>query len=189
MNKMIPSLAMALSLSLINPTLVTLASATVLTSATAAEATKAAPADLAQAPDKVAGDHDAPLDAQVQPASGDPANMSAPTPTSTRTSTLTSTPSPALPGEPTGAALAHTCAACHGTNGLLGDEYFMPLAGMPVTQFVTTMREFRSGERLATLMGHVASGFSDPEIQAMGEFFAAIASPPALAATAPGAKP
>ena len=65
----------------------------------------------------------------------------------------------------------------------------MPLAGMPVTQFVTTMREFRSGERLATLMGHVASGFSDPEIQAMGEFFAAIAPPPALAATAPGAKP
>lgn len=188
---MIPSLAMALSLSLINPTLVTLASATVLTSAVAAEATKAAPADLAQAPDQVAGDHDAPLDAQVQPASSDPANMSAPTPTSTSTSTRTSTqsPSPALPGEPTGAAMAHTCAACHGTNGVLGDEYFMPLAGMPVTQFVTTMREFRSGERLATLMGHVASGFSDPEIQAMGEFFAAIAPPPALAATAPGAKP
>lgn len=180
---MIPSLAMALSLSLINPTLVTLASATVLTSATAAEATKAAPADLAQAPDKVAGDQAPPLAAKVQPASIDPANMSAQTPI------RTSTPSPALPGEPTGAAMAHTCAACHGTNGVLGDEYFMPLAGMPVTQFVTTMREFRSGERLATLMGHVASGFSDPEIQAMGEFFAAIAPPPALAATAPGAKP
>ena len=185
MNKMIPSLAMALSLSLslINPTLVTLASATLLAPAAAAEAIAAGPEDLAQAPDKVPGDQIAPLGGQVQRASSDPANMSAQTPI------RTSTPSPALPGEPTGAAMAHTCAACHGTNGVLGDEYFMPLAGMPVTQFVTTMREFRSGERLATLMGHVASGFSDPEIQAMGEFFAAIAPPPALAATAPGAKP
>ena len=179
MNKMIPSLAMALSLSLINPALVTLASATVLTSAMAAEAIAAGPGDLAPAPDKVPGDQTAPLGGQVQPASGDSANMSAPS----------QSPSPALPAEPTGAAMAHTCAACHGTNGVLGDEYFMPLAGMPVTQFVTTMREFRSGERLATLMGHVASGFSDEEIQAMGEFFAIIAPLPALAATAPGAKP
>ena len=53
----------------------------------------------------------------------------------------------------------------------------MPLAGMPVTQFVTTMRDFRSGERLSTLMGHVASGFSEGEIQAMGEFFAAVPLP------------
>lgn len=177
MNKMIPSLAMALSLSLINPTLVTLASATLLAPAAAAEATSAGSEDLARALEKVPGDQAAPFGSQVQPASGDPANMSAPT------------PSPALPAEPPGAAMAHTCAACHGTNGVLGDEYFMPLAGMPVTQFVTTMREFRSGERLATLMGHVASGFSDEEIQAMGEFFAVIAPPPALAATAPGAKP
>lgn len=183
MNKMIPSLTMALSLSLslINPTLVTLATATLLAPAAAAEATSAGSGDLARALDKVPGDQAAPLGGQVQPASGEPANLSAPTPTPS--------PSPVLPGEPTGAAMAHTCAACHGTNGVLGDEYFMPLAGMPVTQFVTTMREFRSGERLATLMGHVASGFSDEEFQAMGEFFAVIAPPPALAATAPGAKP
>ena len=69
--------------------------------------------------------------------------------------------------------MAHSCAACHGTNGQLGDEFFMPLAGMPVQQFVRTMTDFREGKRPATLMGHVAKGFTDADIQAMGEFFAA----------------
>lgn len=87
-------------------------------------------------------------------------------------------PAPAHPTQPqqaatlSGEAMAHTCAACHGTLGRLGDESFMPLAGMPVRQFVTTMIDFREGRRPATLMGHVAQGFSDAEIQAMAEFFA-----------------
>lgn len=76
--------------------------------------------------------------------------------------------------EPSGATMAHGCAACHGTLGRLGDESFMPLAGMPVRQFVSTMIDFREGERPATLMGHVAQGFTDSEIRAMGEFFAAV---------------
>lgn len=71
--------------------------------------------------------------------------------------------------------LAHTCAACHGTQGRLGDESFMPLAGMPLTQFVNTMVAFREGKRPATLMGHVARGFSDAELQAMGQYFAGVA--------------
>lgn len=71
------------------------------------------------------------------------------------------------------ATLAHSCAACHGTNGQLGDEYFKPLAGMPVQQFVRTMVDFREGKRSSTLMGHVAKGFTDADFKAMGEFFAA----------------
>lgn len=77
---------------------------------------------------------------------------------------------PAASGE----AMAHTCAACHGTNGQLGDEAFVPLAGLPHTQFVRTMQQFRSGERPSTLMGHVAQGFSDADLLAMGRFFEAI---------------
>ena len=73
-----------------------------------------------------------------------------------------------------GATMAHTCAACHGTLGRLGDESFMPLAGMPERQFVATMVDFREGKRPATLMGHVAQGFNDTEIQAMARFFAAV---------------
>lgn len=82
------------------------------------------------------------------------------------------TPSPltALPA-PAGEAIAHTCAACHGTRGQLGDEAFMPLAGMPRTQFVRTMQDFRSGARPSTLMGHVADGFTDADLQALGTYF------------------
>jgi sulfide dehydrogenase cytochrome subunit len=69
--------------------------------------------------------------------------------------------------------MAHSCAACHGTNGQLGDESFAPLAGMPVGQFVKTMTDFREGRRPTTLMGHVAKGFSDEDFKGMGEFFAA----------------
>lgn len=75
-------------------------------------------------------------------------------------------------------AMAHTCAACHGTFGRLGDESFMPLAGMPVKQFVTTMADFREVRRPSTLMGHVAQGFSDAEIRAMAEFFAKVEPAP-----------
>jgi sulfide dehydrogenase cytochrome subunit len=69
--------------------------------------------------------------------------------------------------------MAHSCAACHGTYGQLGDESFAPLAGMPSGQFVKTMIDFREGRRPATLMGHVAKGFSDEDLKGMGAFFAA----------------
>ena len=102
----------------------------------------------------------------------------------------------ATPGAPTpttnphpvpASVMAHSCAACHGTNGQLGDEFFMPLAGMPVQQFVRTMTDFREGKRPATLMGHVARGFTDADLQGMGEFFAA--QPPlADTVTAKGAQ-
>jgi cytochrome subunit of sulfide dehydrogenase len=88
--------------------------------------------------------------------------------------------------EVSGETMAHGCAACHGTLGRLGDESFMPLAGMPAGQFVATMIDFREGRRPATLMGHVAQGFSDAEIRAMGDFFAAI--PPAVASAPKGAQ-
>ncbi|MCI1192136.1 cytochrome c class I [Calidifontimicrobium sp. SYSU G02091] len=77
---------------------------------------------------------------------------------------------PALPPV-SGEALAHTCAACHGTQGRLGDEAFMPLAGMPAAQFVATMRDFRSGARPSTLMGHVARGLSDDDLRTMAAYF------------------
>ncbi len=154
---MSPSLALTLSLSLINPPLVTLAATAMLASAAVA-----AEPDPTSTPSPSPSPTPFAVPAQARPA--EPITPAEPT-------------QPAEPKEPTGADMAHTCAACHGTNGILGDEYFMPLAGMPVTQFVTTMRDFRSGERLSTLMGHVANGFSESEIQAMGEFFAAVPLP------------
>jgi len=76
--------------------------------------------------------------------------------------------------QPTGAAMAHTCAGCHGTQGKLGRVEFVPLAGMAETEFKRAMRDFRAGKRPATLMRHVANGFSDSEIDAMARYFAQI---------------
>jgi sulfide dehydrogenase cytochrome subunit len=71
----------------------------------------------------------------------------------------------------TGEALAHTCAGCHGTQGRLADEAFVPLAGMPAASFVQTMQDFRSGRRPATLMGHIARGLNDAEFHSMAAYF------------------
>jgi len=109
--------------------------------------------------------------------------------------------SPALAADPpalerlpavSGEALAHTCAACHGTQGRLGDEAFMPLAGMPAAQFVRSMQDFRSGQRPGTLMGSVARGFTDADLRAMADYFVrqapAAGSAAALVAPTQGAK-
>ena len=69
---------------------------------------------------------------------------------------------------------AQTCGGCHGTMGQVKDNAFMPLAGMPTSQFVLAMKSFANGSRPSTLMGPLAASFSDAEIQAMAEYFAAI---------------
>lgn len=174
---MSPSLALVLSLSLINPPLVTLAATAMLApAAVAAEPTPNQTSNPSTNPSQGSTSTSTPSAASSQAGPAKPAGA-AELIKPAQTAEAAELTKPAEPTEPTGADMAHTCAACHGTNGILGDEYFMPLAGMPVTQFVTTMRDFRSGERLSTLMGHVASGFSDGEIQAMGEFFAAVPLP------------
>jgi sulfide dehydrogenase cytochrome subunit len=58
---------------------------------------------------------------------------------------------------------------------------------MPETQFVRTMTDFREGRRTATLMGHVARGFSDADLRGMGQFFSA--QQPLAAPTRLKAKP
>jgi len=74
---------------------------------------------------------------------------------------------------PDGEMLSHTCAACHGTYGHFDDDYMPPLAGMSKARFVESMIAFRNGSRPASIMDRVAKAFTDEEIEAMGEFFAA----------------
>ena len=87
---------------------------------------------------------------------------------------LAITLSPAFAAEPNGQAMAATCAGCHGTHGKLELREFVPLAGMREAEFVRAMREFRAGTRPSTLMGHVAGGFSERDIEAMARYFANI---------------
>ena len=85
-----------------------------------------------------------------------------------------SAPTVQAAAQPSGEMMGNTCAGCHGTQGRMVSEAFMPLAGMKQTAFIKAMTDFRSGARPATLMGHVARGYSDEQVKAMAEFFAAI---------------
>jgi cytochrome c553 len=68
------------------------------------------------------------------------------------------------------ALLASNCANCHGTTG--NAQGAMPnLAGQQKTYIVEQMRAFRDGKRPATIMHQLAKGYTDPQIEAIAEFF------------------
>lgn len=70
-----------------------------------------------------------------------------------------------------GEAMAWQCAPCHGTNGQALLEAMPPLAGMPVEHFTKAMTAYRDGTRSEVVMGRVARGFNDAEVEAMAAWF------------------
>ncbi len=69
------------------------------------------------------------------------------------------------------ATLANNCAGCHGTFGHSAQP--MPIiAGLSESYFSQVMRQFKSGDRPSTIMGRLARGYSDREIDEMAAFFA-----------------
>ena len=70
-----------------------------------------------------------------------------------------------------GQAMAWQCAPCHGTNGQALLEAMPPLAGMPIEHFTKAMTGYRDGTRAEVIMGRVARGFNDAEIEAMAVWF------------------
>ena len=62
--------------------------------------------------------------------------------------------------------LAGTCTACHGSGGT-GSGAVPALKGRNAASLADAMRAFRDGSRPATVMGRLAKGFSDDEIDAM----------------------
>lgn len=78
---------------------------------------------------------------------------------------------PALESGASGQMLADTCAGCHGTDGLSSGPASPTIAGMDDEYFVELMQGFRDDSIYSTIMGRIARGYSDEEIEAMGEFF------------------
>lgn len=69
--------------------------------------------------------------------------------------------------------LASTCLSCHGPGGK--SKSAMPsLAGIDKTYFVTQMKAFKTGQRPASVMHRHTPGYTDQEIEKMGEYFAAL---------------
>ena len=73
------------------------------------------------------------------------------------------------------AALAATCANCHGTGGQAVERSTVPaLAGMPRDNFIAQMKDFRGeNTRKATVMHQIAKGFNEAQIEQLAAYFAA----------------
>ena len=74
---------------------------------------------------------------------------------------------------PTGKMLADNCSACHGTLGAEFNEAMPPLAGMKPENFIKLMKDYRENAFPSIVMHDVAYVFTDAEIEAMAEYFAA----------------
>ncbi|MBF0153459.1 MAG: cytochrome c4 [Magnetococcales bacterium] len=77
---------------------------------------------------------------------------------------------PAMAG-PTPSMLSNTCAGCHGLNGVAPGPSIPSIAGMPVNFLKQMMTEYMKDERPSTIMGRVAKGYSDIEIEAIAKHF------------------
>lgn len=70
---------------------------------------------------------------------------------------------------PPGAA---ACSGCHAVSASV--ETAVPrIAGGKPAEFTAAMRDFRSGTRPATVMGRIAKGFTESEVDTMAAWFAA----------------
>lgn len=72
-----------------------------------------------------------------------------------------------------GKAKAGSCAGCHGANGEGGGPN-PPLAGMKEAQFVTAMKDYKSGKRANPVMKNFATPLSDQDIANMAAYYASL---------------
>jgi len=69
-------------------------------------------------------------------------------------------------------SMAASCAQCHGTDGRSAPGSAVPaLAGMPRDQLATQLKAFKTGSRPSTVMGQLAKGFSDAQLEQLADYF------------------
>ena len=69
--------------------------------------------------------------------------------------------------------LANTCAGCHGTNGVSQGPAAPTIAGLSKDYFIEVMQGFASGEIQSTVMGRMAQGYTEEEIEQIADFYVA----------------
>jgi sulfide dehydrogenase cytochrome subunit len=67
---------------------------------------------------------------------------------------------------------ATSCSGCHAPSASV-ETKVPPLRGRVPAEIVAAIQAFRSGERLSTVMGRLAKGFSDDETRAIAAWLAA----------------
>lgn len=65
---------------------------------------------------------------------------------------------------------AQACSSCHDTQA---QSSIPTLVGMDRDDFIAAMNGFKNGERESTIMGRLAPAYSDDDIAALADYFAA----------------
>ena len=72
-----------------------------------------------------------------------------------------------------GQTIGLTCVVCHGPGGQ-GTKTIPPLAGRNADQTYAALLAYKSGSRPSTVMDRHAKGYSDEELRAVADYFAAL---------------
>ena len=72
-----------------------------------------------------------------------------------------------------GEALALACAVCHGTAGR-SPGAIPAIHGKPARAIVRALKDFRDGRKPATVMGRIATGYSDRDIEDLAAYLAGL---------------
>jgi len=75
--------------------------------------------------------------------------------------------------------LSNTCNGCHGMNGNSAGPATPSIAQMEKVAFVETMKALQSGDMYSTIMGRIAKGYTEEEIELMAGYFSAQTFSPA----------
>ena len=68
------------------------------------------------------------------------------------------------------AMLANPCGGCHGTDGASPGP-IPAINSMPGSDIASAMKDYKSGKRKGTVMGRIARGYTDKEIDLMAKHF------------------
>ncbi len=72
-----------------------------------------------------------------------------------------------------GRTIAAACFGCHGAGGAGGSGIPPVIMGAPTAYIEASMKAFRDGSRPSTIMQRIAKGYTDEDITAVAEYFAA----------------
>ena len=72
-----------------------------------------------------------------------------------------------------GKAKSEKCADCHGDDGK-GDEDSPSIAGMRVSYFVSSMKDYQTGDRTHKKMGKAAKKLNDQDIADLAAYYATL---------------
>ncbi|MCP4408341.1 MAG: c-type cytochrome [Gammaproteobacteria bacterium] len=72
-----------------------------------------------------------------------------------------------------GDTIAYTCNGCHGTDGV-SKGAAPSLKGMPADYHTKALKAFKAGSRPSTIMGRIAKGYDDKELEAVAKYYEAL---------------